>query len=101
MPEAISSRTAKLLKDLTGAPDLDAALLLTLRDAVEHRLEDVESELDQLEEKWDRDFESFEAAWEADEIENRHGYDVESDYWEWEELVTRRETLEDALTWLP
>jgi hypothetical protein len=40
-------------------------------------------------------------AWEGGEIEDARSFDVEQDYWRWEELVTRRSRIQDALSWVP
>lgn len=97
MPEAISKETAKLLKDVTGEPRLDAAVRLTVRDALEHRLREVQEGIAAFEERYGMSFAAFEEAWEAGDVEERHSFDVEKDYWDWEALVTRRRTIEDAL----
>lgn len=101
MPEAISPRTARLLKDLTGEVHLDAAVLTTLGDALEHRLESIEGELSKFEERYGMDWDRFREAWDADEIDDKHSFDVEKDYWRWEELVTRKARIQEALTWIP
>lgn len=101
MPEAISAETAKLLKDLTGATDLDAAVLIAVEDVLEHRLESIEDEIAELHDRYGMDFDAFQAAWEEGDIQDRHSYDVERDYWRWEELVTRRRRVEEALAWIP
>lgn len=40
-------------------------------------------------------FERFRDAWENDKIPNRHAYEVEKDYWEWEAALTDRERLQE------
>lgn len=101
MPGAVSKRTAKLLKEITGEPRVDAAVLMTLRDALTHRLEAIEEELEELEAEHGMSFGDFERRWEDGEIEDPHSYEVEKTYWEWEELVTRREKIEETLDWVP
>ncbi|MFB6147715.1 MAG: hypothetical protein ABEJ66_02415 [Candidatus Nanohaloarchaea archaeon] len=93
----MSSDTAKLLKDVTGESHLDSAVRMTVRDALEHRLEKVEEGIEEFEEKYGMSFEEFEEKWENDEIDERYSYDVESDFWEWEGLVTRRKRIEEGL----
>lgn len=100
MPEAISKSTAKLLKDLTGEPRLDTAVKIAVKDSLIHRLEDIDPKIKEFEKTYGMEFESFQEAWENDEIEDKYSYDVESDYWKWEELVTRKKKIEDALEWL-
>ena len=100
LPEAISKSTAKLLKDLTGEPRLDSAVRKAVKDSLIHRLEKIDPEIEEFKEKYGMEFEEFQDAWEDDEIEDRYSYDVESDLWRWEELVTRKKKIEEALEWL-
>lgn len=98
MPRSISKDTAKLLKDITGEPRLDAAVRMTVKDALKHRSETLESDLRDLEEKYGMEFTEFKEAWGDGDIEEKYSYDVESDYWKWEELVTRKRKIENALS---
>ncbi len=100
MPEVISKSTAKLLKDLTGEPRLDTAVRIAVKDSLIHRLEDIEPKIEKFEKKYGMDFEAFRKAWENDEIEDKYSYDIESDYWKWEELVTRKKKIKEGLEWL-
>ena len=97
MPEVISKSTAKLLKELTGEPRLDTAVRIAVKDSLIHRLEDIEPKIEKLEKKYGMDFESFRKAWGNDEIEDKYSYDIESDYWKWEELVTRKKKIKEGL----
>lgn len=101
MPEAISPKTARLLKDVTGETQLNAAVLATLEDALVHRLESIEEEIDELEAEHGMDWEEFRAAWDEGEIEDAHSLEVEETYWRWEELETRRSRIQEALSWVP
>ncbi|KXA97553.1 hypothetical protein AKJ37_00995 [candidate division MSBL1 archaeon SCGC-AAA259I09] len=80
---------------------MDLAMRSTLKDALEHRLERIAREEKEFMEKYGMGFEDFEEEWKHGGIENRYSYDIESDYWEWEGLKTRREKIEEALKWLP
>lgn len=100
MPEVISKRTARLLKDITGEAKLDQAVLTTLADALNHRLEGVEAGIMEMEGKYGTDFVSFKTSWEKGGIKAKHSYEVERDYWRWEELVTRKDWIMQALAWL-
>ena len=95
--DSVSNDTAKLLKDVTGESHLDSAVRITVRDALKHRLERVEEEIEEFEEKYGMSFEEFKQKWNSDEIEDRYSYDVESDFWEWEGLVTRKKRIEEGL----
>lgn len=97
MPETVSKGTAKLLKDITGEPRLELAVRATMEDALLHRLEGVEEGLEELRDRYGMSFDEFEEAWERGDIEDRHSYDVEKDYWRWDELTTRKKRIRDAL----
>ncbi len=100
MPEAVSPRTARLLKDITGETNLDAAVLTTLADALEHRMRSIEDDLETYQERYGMSFDEFREAWGAGEVEEKHSLDVERDYREWEGLVTRRKKIQEALSWI-
>lgn len=98
MPESVSKKTAKLLKDVTGEPRLDSAVRMTVKDALKHRLKAIDRKIREFREKYDMSFEEFKKAWEEDEIKDKYSYDVEKDFWEWEGLVTRKEKIEQDLS---
>lgn len=95
--DSVSNDTAKLLKDVTGETRLDSAVRSTIEDALKHRLEKINDEIQELEEKHDKTFKEFEQAWENDKIENKHSYNIEKDYWTWEGLITRKNKIKQAL----
>jgi hypothetical protein len=43
------------------------------------------------------DFEAFKQAWNEGQIPNKHSYEVEHDYWEWEAAVTEERRLQEML----
>jgi hypothetical protein len=90
----------RALIELTGQPQIDVALLMTLRDAVEHRLERIESALRDYEQKHGMTFQQFEAQARTGEMSDRFSYEKEKDYFEWDSLVTRKRKLEEIQRWL-
>jgi len=97
---ALSPSVVKLLLEITGSSDLNMAVKEISKDAVEHRLEKIESEIRKFEEKYGMTFEEFKEAWEKGEVENKHSYEVEKDFWEWEGLISRKKKLKEVLKWL-
>lgn len=75
-------------------------MLTVVHGALEHRLERIDEELRQLEARYGRPWDAFKEAWDRGEVADRHSLEVEQDYWRWEELVTRRERIQDAMAWL-
>jgi hypothetical protein len=92
--------TAQALRDLTGEPRPDVALLLVLRDALAYRLEQIETELRDFETKYGMAFEEYRQRWESEDRDDDYHWEVERDYLEWEALVTRRRRLKDVYGWL-
>ena len=95
--DSVSGDTAKLLKDVTGESRVDSAVRSTVRDALRFRIEKVEEKIEGFEEEYGMSFEEFQQKWESGEVEDRYSHDVESDFWEWEALVSLRKVIEDAL----
>lgn len=92
--------TAQALRDLTGEPRPDVALLLVLRDALAYRLEQIETELRDFETKYGMAFEEYRQRWESEDRDDDYRWEVERDYLEWEALVTRMRRLKDVYGWL-
>jgi len=98
LPEiTISKPIHKILMDLTGETRFDVALLRATKDLVCLKLKEVEQQRKQFEERYQMDFEAFKQAWNDDRIPNKHSYEVERDYWEWEAAVTDEKRLLEML----
>lgn len=98
---AIPKTALRALTELTGQVELGPALLITLRDAVEHRLLAITSQLRAYESRYGMTFEQFQARGRSGELPAPTSYQIESDYFEWDSLVTRRSKLNEILQWLP
>jgi hypothetical protein len=88
------------LTELTGESRFNVALLIALQDAVEHRLEKIDAAIQELEQKYGMSFEQFQAKGQAGELPDRLSYAVESDYFEWDGLLSRKKKLEKISQWL-
>ncbi|MEK7241869.1 MAG: hypothetical protein AAB048_03725, partial [Planctomycetota bacterium] len=55
----ISPGMVKALTDMTGEPRIDIAIREIIRDAVEHRIERLQKEIEHLTEKYQMRFEEF------------------------------------------
>ena len=99
-PSPIPKTTLQALTELTGEPRLNVALLLTLQDAIAHRLTKINAEIQALEEKYGMPFEQFESLGEQGKLPDQFSYDVENDYLEWDGLVSRKKKLENMAQWL-
>ncbi len=97
----ISKPIHRILADLTGEPRFDVALHLATKDLVRLKLKEVSEQRKRFEERYQMDFEAFKQAWNEDQIPNKHSYEVERDYWEWEASVTDERRLQVTLEELP
>jgi hypothetical protein len=96
----ISKFALKAIIELTGQTQLDVAILMVLRDAIEHRLEKINAALEAYEQKYGMSFQEFETRGRSGELPDRFSYEVESDYFDWDSLVTRKRKLEEIYRWL-
>ena len=97
----ISKALYKALSDLTGEVRIDVALYTAVKELAKLKLADAKSRLKQFEEKSQMAFDAFQKAWNEDRIPNKHSYEVEKDYWEWEAAVTDAQRLHEILERLP
>ncbi len=90
----------KALTELTGEPRLDVALLIALRDAIEHRLEKINAAIRGYERKYGMSFKDFQTQGENQNLPNQFSHEVESDYLEWDGLMSRKKKLKKIGQWL-
>ena len=99
MPTMISPGVLKALTDFTGEARMDTAIRLVLRDAAQFKIRELERGIQRLEEKYGMPFSEFEQRFQNGEIPDAFSYEVESDYLEWEGLLSRKKRAEDVLRW--
>lgn len=97
----ISKPIHNILTDLTGEPRLEVALYLAVKDLVRLKLKEAEAQRKQFEKRYRMSFEAFKQAWDEGRIADRHAYEVERDYWEWEAAVTDERRLRGMLKGIP
>ena len=90
----------RALAELTGEPPPDIVLLITLRDAVEHRLEKIDVAIRAYEQKYGMSFEQFQNRGQTEGIPQQFSYEVECDYLEWDGLISRKRKIEGIRQWL-
>jgi len=79
---------AHLLK-VTRSQNLDEAFEKVLSEYLELKIATLQETTDRLEEKWGMEFSTFERRLAEDDLpDDAYSYDVEQDYWEWEEAET-------------
>jgi hypothetical protein len=79
---------AHLLK-ATRSQDLDEAFEKVLSEYLELKIAALQETTDRLGEKWGMEFSTFKQRLADDDLpDDAYSYDVEQDYWEWEEAET-------------
>lgn len=96
----ISKANLYALTELTGEPQPNVALLLTIQDAVAHRLEKIDAAITALEQKYGMTFEQFQALGEEGKLPDQFSLTTEYDYLEWDGLISRKQKLERIRQWL-
>lgn len=97
----ISKPLHRILSELTGAERFDIALHLATKDLVRLRLKEAEENIKMFAGRYGMSFDQFQRAWESGQIANRHSYEVERDFWEWEAAHTDSVKLNEMLDRLP
>ena len=99
--DVISKPIYRILSDLTQESRVEVALPLAIKDWVRLKLKEARAQRTGFESRYGADFAAFQEAWQKDQIADKHSYDVERDYWEWEAIVTDEEQLQQMLDSLP
>ncbi len=84
----ISKPMHRILSNLTGENRAEVALELAAKDLLRLKLRQVEERVKEFESRYQMQFAEFKQAWDAEKIPDRHSYEVERDYWEWEAAVS-------------
>lgn len=85
MPALSPDVGAHLLK-ATRSKDLDEAFEKVLSEYLELKIDRLNQTTEAFEEKWGMDFSSFKQRMAEDALpEDTYAYDVEQDFWKWEE----------------
>jgi len=85
MPTLSPDVGAHLLK-ATRSQDLDEAFENVLSEYLELKVAALQETMDRLEEKWGMEFSTFKRRLAEDTLsDDVYSYDVEQDYWEWED----------------
>jgi hypothetical protein len=88
-PTTISPRAGNLLARVAETPDLEAALWKVLSDYIQLKIQSLQNEIQQFEAKWDMSFAEFSEKFADNALPvDSYAYDVESDFWAWEQAET-------------
>lgn len=84
----VSPRLGVLLTQIADTSDVETALRKVLTDYLRLKIEALQIQIESFEEKWRMSFSEFAQACEEGTLDDAYSYEVESDYWEWEEAET-------------
>ncbi|MDK2897757.1 MAG: hypothetical protein PWP04_1877 [Candidatus Atribacteria bacterium] len=94
---AISPKPGELLIKTTKVGDIDYALEKVFKEYVDLKLKDFDMKIKEFENKWKMDFNEFKTRLEEGPLpQDSYSFEVEQDFWEWEEvesLKTHYESL--------
>jgi hypothetical protein len=94
---SISKPVYRVLADLTQESRIEVVLPLAVKDLVRLKIKETREQRELFERRHGMNFESFKRAWEEDRIADKHSYEVEQEYWEWEAAVTDEDRLRQML----
>lgn len=86
--EVISKPIYRILTYITRTPRLEIALPLAIKELVSLKIKELSGQIELFEDRYGTDFDAFKKAWDEERIPDRHSYEVEKDYREWEAAVT-------------
>ena len=95
--DVVSKPIYQILSDLTQETRLEVALPLAIKDWVRLKLKEANERRETFEQRYGMDFPAFKPAWGEGRIANKHAFEVERDYWEWEATVTDGERLQQMV----
>ena len=85
----VSPRISTLLTQVTKTPDLETALWDILSEYVDLKIKLLGERVRAFESKWRMSFKEFSKHCKSETLEqSSYAYEVESDFWEWEEAET-------------
>ena len=86
---SLSPKVCNLLIQTTKANDIDTALHSVLSEYIQMKLIDLEKKREIFETKWQSEFSQFQEKIKNNNLgKDPYSYEVESDYWEWEDTIT-------------
>jgi len=86
---SVPPRIGSFLTQITEVPDVEAALFKVLREYVDLKTETLKQRIRVFESKWKMSFKEFSEHGDAETPGfDLYSYEVESDFWEWEQAET-------------
>jgi|SRR3990172_12348188 len=93
---AVTPKLGEFLVKTTHSKNIDEALSKIFSDYLELKLKNLEEMAQALQKKWGMTFEEFMKRFREGTLEkNSFSFDVEQDFWQWEETETLRRHYEE------
>lgn len=89
----VDEKVYNALISSVGAEHLEKRLEELLVASIENKLANYTKEILKFEETYGVLFSEFEKLWDSNALENRHSYEIESDYIDWEMLEMEKKEL--------
>ncbi len=91
----ISPRLGEFLIKTTKAKDIDNAFQKIISEYLTLKLKELNEKVEKLQNKWGMSFEEFKELLKNGTLkENAYSFEVEQDFWQWEEAVTLQKHYE-------
>lgn len=93
----VSPRIGVVLSEVTETPDLETAMWQVLTEYIDLKTRALLERIREFETRWGMTFAEFAERMKADQLgQDPYSYEVESAYWEWEEIETLRKHYENV-----
>ena len=95
---SLSPKLSNLLIQTTKANDIESALQFVLSEYIQMKIQDLENKRKVFESKWGGDFSEYQEKIKNNTLgKDPYSYEVESEYWEWEDTLTLLEHYESIV----
>jgi len=95
---SLSPKLSNLLIQTTNANDIESALQSVLSEYIQMKIQDLENKRKVFESKWGGDFSEYQEKIKNNTLgKDPYSYEVESEYWEWEDTLNLLEHYESIL----
>jgi hypothetical protein len=93
---ALSAKIGEILVKTTHSKDLDDALHKIISEYLELKLNTLQEIIEGFREKWDMNFEDFKERMKDGSLnKDIYSFEVEQDFWQWEEAETLKKHYEE------
>ncbi len=86
----LDEKLVERLQSFSGKT-VQAKIVYLARETIAAKLKDCNQRISDYEFRYGKSFVDFDAAWDKDEIPDKHSYQVESDFMEWEALEMEKQ----------